>query len=442
MEIEKPRPFFDGRDAVPLEMFAGRKSLCDKFAALTWNRQEKRTDFIWVIEGRSSFGKSSFANWCRQTANLEASHGEVVMCVVSLTDKFQMSVQVGREEFYRFLYERILEAFLTRVKTGKAWRFKQKITRKFYQLYDKLHQGEYFNFKLPPLEHAPQNPIDFLQRLQMLHRAANIEIKAFVLIIDDASLCANGPRLCGDFVMAAKKYSNNWPGGFPNFVLVLLPFPDWDHEMIELGLRRRIDDCHRLQPFDKMEILDFVQRRCRETGWHFDIDTFVPALHAMSGGIPFLLQQIGAGACRSSERRAPGRFHLNAEDVFHAVIGEDAHVTRTVRDTIHSVFRFDPKLVIANEYESKLLPHFYRAKPLEAWNGPAVSEAIPLMTKAEWKNRVLNPFDKTPPYQQAFEKIWEALSRHGLLVHADQQPGKYSFCAEAIRHYFDRYNPR
>jgi len=86
MVNQTSRPFFDGPDAVPYPMFAGRKDLRDVFTSLTWKRGKNRVDFVWVIEGRSSYGKSSFANWCREVVTSEAPDGNVVVCSTSLLE--------------------------------------------------------------------------------------------------------------------------------------------------------------------------------------------------------------------------------------------------------------------------------------------------------------------------------------------------------------------
>jgi len=212
--------------------------------------------------------------------------------------------------------------------------------------------------------------------------------------------------------------------------------------MAETGLQRRIDVSHTLKAFDILETFEFIERRCHETGWQFDRNSFVPALFWMSGGIPYLLQQIGAGACRIAERRDSSKSYLTAEDVTLAV-AEDQNVDRAVEVAIRSGLRFDLKEYLTNDYERKILPRFYRAWSTDRINwARSIPEVINGLAKNEWKTRVLDPFDKTQPYQDAFNRLWEALNKHGVILHRQDAPGKFAFCSEAIRRYFNRFDPR
>ena len=90
--VQRNIPFSSRKTGIEHNNFIGREYMCSKFIDLTWHRSQTRKTFIGVIEGRSTLGKSSFADWCiserpksRDSYLCEtAVKGNVLTCIINI----------------------------------------------------------------------------------------------------------------------------------------------------------------------------------------------------------------------------------------------------------------------------------------------------------------------------------------------------------------------
>jgi len=448
---DKELPFFDGTGPVAHDTFAGRDDLRKLFASLTWDRKtKKRQDYILVLEGKTSFGKSSMLNWCLGEVKNKAPNGEVIISTLRLSSD-PGSEETIKENFYNYLFNETYRAVSKSLQEREwAWKLVQA----------KWH-GKKFIRKISEYEFGGYNPLKgakfkqlnskaYFELIKQLNRGAKVKPKAYAIIIDNVSHNEKGPQLCAELLMDLREHSesNAWPADFPNVVLVLLPLPGWsnaktgaDKTLNEIGVRRRIEKIdggryEQLDAFSQMEIKDFVQRRCNDTGWQYDEKTFIPALFHMSGGIPLLMQSIGVGACRSCIARNSS--HLTSKDVISAV--RMAAVDNYVIEILNNALGFKPQDYLVSKEDRKVLPLFYRSHPIEDHDwGRTIPQILKGMTKNEWKKEVLAPTVRSLEIENSFEKLWTAFLDHGILVYED---GKYRFHAEVIRRYLNSYDPQ
>ncbi len=450
-------PFYDGIVGLgkSYDAFAGRKDLRELFASLTWGRQGgERRDYILVLEGKTSFGKSSMRDWCLGEVT-KAPDGEVVVCSLdcSLDLKFDFSErQSVRETFYKALFDKTYETFAVSVKE-KTWGWKLgRMKRAFKKFVKKMSEGPEHAWNIVRgYKFAPLTSESYFEFIKDLNETAKSKPTAYVLIIDNVSHMQSGIQLCANFLMDFHIYSEaeKWPAKFPNFVLVLLPLPGWDQVKTDaaedgktyndIGIERRITHrgggkWEKLEALSQIEINEFVQRRCKKTGWKYDEKTFIPALYHASGGVPLLMQQIGVKACSACKERDSDC--LTAKDVIAAIRATD--LEKHVENTIRSALGYKAEEYLETVEDKKILPLFYKCQPIERidW-GKAIPRAVKGMTKKEWSDAVLAIPGKSTDLMKSFEKLWEGLVRHGVLV---QKDGKYRFHAEVIRRYFNSFD--
>jgi hypothetical protein len=444
MTPEKPLPFYHGAGAVPYDLFTGRDDLRDKFASLTWNRSAQRQDYVMVIEGRTSFGKSSFAKWCKEAAIKNSPDKSVMVALSSLAAEASQPI-ASREDFYKFLTDEFYKNFSGTVETHKIrWKFKQARLN-VGRFIEKLHEVELGGWNVTRLlKFTPENPAAFFKFIDRLNANAKSKMKAYVIIVDNVSLSKRGPQLCGELLMALKEPNENgwWPPDFPNVVLILLPLPTWDEAetgarltLDGVDVKRRIDNLDKLAAFDIAEVDNFVRGQCAKTAWTYDNKRFIPSLYYMSGGIPILLQRIGFAACQKSKLR--NSLELSSDDVMAAV--RSAELKADVENRIRATFGFIAEKYLDTEEDKKILPMFYRIEHSDKveWEGQ-IPNAITGMSRNAWKKRVLAQFSKSLSYENSFSKIWNALVAHGIVL---QRDGDYYFCAEVVRRYLNQFDP-
>jgi len=453
MTPEKPLPFYHGTGAVPYDLFTGRDDLRDRFANLTWNRSDQRQDYIMVIEGRASFGKSSFAKWCKEAAIKNSPDNSVMVALSSLSVEASPQI-ISREAFYKFLSDEFYKNFSTIVETKKIkWRFKQARLN-VGRFIEKLHEIELGNWNVTKLfKFAPRNPAAFFKFIDKLNAYAKSKMKAYVIILDNVSLSEKGPQLCGELLMALheRNESGGWAPDFPNVVLILLPLPKWDEAETGAGLtlagagaKRRADKLEKLAAFDIVEVDSFVRGQCAKTDWRYDNERFIPSLYYMSGGIPILLQQIGYAACEESRTR--NSFDLSSNDVMAAIRSAELNAERSaklkanIKNAIRDTLGFKHEMYLETEEDKKILPMFYRIQHSDQvdWGG-TIPNVITGMPKDAWKRQVLAKSSKNRSCEESFSKLWSALVKHGVIL---QRDGDYHFCAEVVRRYLNQFDPQ
>jgi hypothetical protein len=439
-------PFFTGKGPVSHDTFAGRHDLRKLIENLTWGRvSNERQDHILIVEGRSSFGKSSLARWCRDEVKKKAADGEIILCMLELREDDD-PYNEAKEKFYKYLFDETYKSFAATGKKRMArWKRKQieRQAKKALTWFSELDLGSWNLLK--GLKPKPLSSEKLFKFMQALDKCAQTKPKAYLFIVDDVSIHSRGPQLCTELLMALNKYSEEekWPKDFPNVMLILLPLPGWREQQTgagktvkEIGARRRVDEYTELLSFNMLEIEEFVRRRCIETGWTYNEKTFIPALYYLSGGIPRLLQRIGVEACVACLAR--GSRDLKDEDILDALRSEK--LNSDIEDVIQSALNFDTQKYLDTPEDRDMLPLFYRLETIEGidWGGkiPPVLKGI---TREEWRKRTMALIGSSNKNQKAFDKLWDAFAKHGILVYED---GRYRFSAEAIRRYFNQFNPK
>lgn len=432
-----PNPFFDGVDEVPSEKFLGRNKLRSKIASYTWYRDSsKRTDIVLAIEGHPSYGKSSFARWCEETSEAQCPEGEVLVCSINLCDLFDpLSTEnaMSRSQFLGHLYIKTINKFNDRVKK-KNYSTVKNIKNRALELYKFVETGEYFGIKLPSAkEFMLEYPEKYFDTLITLTQLADVKMKAFIIIIDNVSLHEQGPLVCADLSNAIKRHSRHFPSDFPNILLIVLPFPGWSDSFSDKGYTRRYET-HILNSFELTEIEEYLYENYNDF-YNFDAD-YAAMLHFMSGGIPYLFQQIGIASTKMCVNDGEKK-RLTANHIINAVM-HDSDVERCIKDMVENNLQFKINSNITNDYESKILPLFYRASPIESVD--QISEFGEGFPQETWRYRILAHTENNPDYNMAFEKLWNIFIRRGILIQNNTRAGHFMFCAEAVRKYFDKYN--
>lgn len=432
MTTSKIYPFYDGDGAVPYEFFEGRELLRDVFASMTWNRGLKRQEFVWVVEGPRGYGKSSFGKWCCEAAARQFPRGDVLVCYVDLATPIAVDKKISTEEFLRHLYDELLKKFRPLDKQ----RIRRKISRSICEIYEFLQSGEAFGFKLPEVHfnYRSWKPEKFFQQLQLLNDSAKIDIKAFILILDEISSRDGALALSCDLARALRL--TRWPDNFPNVGLILLQMPGWEHAIPVPQRLRPGPAVHALKAFTLPETLDFVTRWCQDAKWTFNNITFIHQLFSMSGGIPYLLQRIGFAACQASQKRSPNSCMLTAEDVTQ-VVSQDEEVEIRVYDAIS--FSGFPLSKYVKSDDSAPDPQLLAAF-CWAFSPPTILDRG--LTKEDWKKNVHSKLSGSSQFAEAFERVWKELVDAQLIIPYDDAQGQYIFCAEAVRWYLGRFDPR
>jgi hypothetical protein len=412
MSKRKSIPFF-GPGAIPYDEFCGRDDLRRVFSdSISPENLEEKENFVWVIEGKRGFGKSSFGKWCEAEAYLGTGEQDpdIAVCYIDFSEKIDPNVAVTSEKLIHLLYNELAAIDVVKHYDPKGRKLKASINLWFAG-------SEY-----EPGDPRPDNIGDFFKRLGVAAESFP-RIGAFIFIFDDITSRQGVESLSSDFAAAVAR--RTWQTHLPTIGLILLPHPGFEDRMPPaLKPTRHISKKYELKEFDPAETRDLVERLCRGTPWTPN-SSFINELHLMSGGIPDLIQRIGQGSCRASKRRDAQSHTLTQEDVRTAVAVDDS-VARSIESVITTSGFIMPK---KGSHEQQVLAAFCDSfKSSEAASG---------LLKDRWQDTILKKFNQSEIYAKTFMSIWKDLCETQLLTH-DENTSKYKFIAEAVRQYFSR----
>jgi hypothetical protein len=450
--------FNEGRKPVTYDEFIGRYDLRKIFEDYAWQK-EKARDYIFVIEGPTGFGKSSFAKWCSGKIESDAQNGDVI-----LTTFDRWSEETGldsSEVFYRYLSgkfrEKISDNVFGKLKQtsgakARAQDFFWKTKNFWWNLKRKISIKEIgYGIKIAISYHgSPPNSTRFFQFIQQLHDKAknHLNIKSYIFVFDNITLAKSGTlENIINLMMDLQDYSE-WSDDFPNVMLILLPLPgafgnstEYGQETLSsAGVSRRISKLSRLMPFDYTEIRDYIDEKINHANVKIKRDDFIPALYFMSGGIPRLMNHLGYLACQVSVKNKSN--FLMGKHVFEAETHADTKeaFAETLRQVIEDAYGFKPGEFLTSKSDILIYNSFYNAYPLDYTRINYENSFIKNgLTKEEWKNKIINKAGKTSENLSAFEKVWNELVAKQILL---EEKARYRFCAEAVRKYCEKIKPK
>lgn len=418
-------PFHEGTGPVPYEKFGGRRSFCADFE----KSLKSPSKLVWIIEGPKGYGKSSFATWCVEMVRKNPALGAVV-CYITLREQFPSGEQIRAGDFNSFVADQVNLRIVRHSKLEQWFRKGRKCWEALSGSGLSTPSG---GFQLGG--HGKKYCEDwksFLSALRRWGRHIRDQVKSVIVILDEVSTRPGAEKLAWDLARNLKE--DEWPTDLPKFGLIILALPGWRSRAgSEVPTRHFTHGPDMLKPFAYTETSELVAQLCRlysGPAWKFD-SGFVDSLHAMSGGIPSLVQSIGYAACaeciedgllpgKASRDVAFGQYDLESQHVERAVRDNHARIRNAVTDIIDdSGYQFNKTAA-----EAALLTAFSN-RPLQSRE---IKEGL---TKEVWRKYIVKQAQQEQV--MAFDDLWGRLCAAGLLVSTGATSTKYKVCAEAVR---------
>lgn len=387
----------------------------------------------WVVSGRPSFGKSSFAEWCEY----EAQHriGEVALVSRTVLEK-----PIGRKEgcvdsddneiiveTCRRLFRRAYQSLLEMDNIYRARGDKSPIRR-----WNALAQHDLANLgflvRSTPWVQAVFREMDpftdlLLKFVELSQRCVRGGVARFVFIVDDVF-----PHQLGAIAQLARNIATLGEfrnAGIPPVLLIAVCQPGWEDAFPEGedGSRRRVTERIQMRPFDLGEFYDYVLRELREVEWTAD-DSFLSALNAYTGRLPRLVNLVGNAAARVADQQQAAT--ISGDHVERAVAAN-----RALRERAIDQFMPGAKELVREPASARAL------EALSSTDGfPSASifqhTSFKGMLERQWLAKMKAAVGKRPEEAAACEALWKELLKLGI-VHRVPKADKYVFVSELVR---------
>lgn len=422
-------PFLDRYVGAPAAAFAGRRGLRKDFASLTWDRQAgvPRTSFAWLVQGGRTMGKTSFLNYCVETARDRREQGKAHTIVVGynfVTDPTsRREFWKSNDAFFDALYGLVLSLLRPYARAAR-WRH---VVYRLGGAWRALESAEAFGVKLPHWPFGCASQTRFVTVLGKLLRDTDPRLSAVVFLLDEIGQEDPQGRPVDRSVEYATDLLNavmthTWEETTANVGVVLLPLPSWeDHCNDTTTPRRNLSrGIEYLAPFDETETKELIGNELSRVVPEWTCEREYPSyLYAMSGGFPRLVQKMGRLSAELCGQRGGGR-ELRVEHV-KGIINDK----RLEEDLVFCAYDHGAS-PFASAESLRVLELFGERRLI---GDDVARKGLP---KKEWRDRIVGEASgDRAARREAFERVWDHLEQRGLL--GERSIGEYRFTALAVR---------
>lgn len=400
--------FHDGTDAVPPDLFTGRREVTTAFKELL-GRARSGAREVWIVAGRRGSGKSSLARYLAASDVLGQPSSR---CIVIW---FSWDRAKGTDSLDWELYRDVLSRCSWDFANGTLLR--AKTVQKVLDVYNTIgiFVGGIFGGNLSTIQTAVRSGKDLVAHARRALRTS--DVTTIVLLLDDAD---KTPQTLAASCQIADEMANAGGGaGDVNCVVSLLVHPGWDRDLSRtMNPARHVRYRARLDPFEREDVVSLINRRCTVLGWEAEAGSAETA-YVLSGGIPHIMGGL------LSQARAE-RSTVSGRPLLTTVILEDAIWTSTVvLERLRSELTYRELDVnsVETAVERDILCSFGRiAMPYRS--------AASGLTEGEWRRLVTECLGAKAGVTDSISSAWQLLRDKDVLQQVD---GRYRFCAEAIR---------